>query len=97
VPGRSLQSLKSDGGLTACWLPNQAALIGIEVEFEHLVAQARAQIVVMASKVEPPVGPNAPKPATGGQVRKDASKVKHLRFPFWLIEVTRVQRLVIGL
>ena len=88
---------KSDGGLTACWLPKEAALIGIEVEFEQLVAKAGAQVVVIAPKVEPPVGPDAPKLATGGQVRKDPSQVEHLSFPFWAIEATRVRRCWIDL
>ena len=88
---------KRDGGLTACWLANEAALIGIEAQFEYLVAQAGAQIVVIASKVEPPVDPDAAKLATGGQVRKDARQVEHPGFPFGSIESTRVQGLRIGL
>ena len=34
---------KRDGGLTACELANEAALLGIEAQFEHLVAQFRAK------------------------------------------------------
>ncbi len=30
---------KGEGDLTACWLPKEAALIGIEAQFEHLVAK----------------------------------------------------------
>src|SRR5712692_3048935 len=86
-----------EDALTACWLPQKAALGGIEVQFEHLVAKARAQVVVIAPNVEPPVGPYAPKPATVRQVPKDTSKVEHLRFPFRTIEATRVRRLWIGL
>ena len=88
---------KSDDGLTACWLPEEAALVGIEVQFEHLVAQVRTQIVVITPQAKPPVGANAAKPATGRQVRKDAIQVEHLGFAFWTIEATRMQGLGIGL
>jgi len=71
------------GNITACWLPKEAALLGIEMEFEHLVAPGGAQIVVISTKVEPPVRSYAPKPATVREVRKDAIKVEHLHFPFW--------------
>lgn len=81
---------KGNGGLTACWLSNKAALLGIEAQFEHLVAKARAQIGVIAPKIEPPVGSDGPKPAAGRQVGKDASQVEHLRFPLWAIVATRV-------
>ena len=88
---------KGEDALTACRLPQKAALGGIEMHFEHLIAQARAQIVVIAPKIKPPVGPDAPKPATGRQVGKDAIQVEHLGFPFWVIEATRVQGLGIDL
>ena len=67
---------------TFCWLPQEATLGGIEVEFEHLVAEVRAEIVVIATKIQPPVGSDAPEPATVRQVGKDAIQVEHLRFPF---------------
>jgi hypothetical protein len=28
-----------DGGLTACWLPKEASLVGIEAQFEQMVAK----------------------------------------------------------
>src|SRR6266704_1196375 len=42
---------KREDTLTACWLPQEAALGGIEVQFEHLVAQVRTEIVVIAPEV----------------------------------------------
>src|SRR6266700_6776977 len=87
---------KGDGGVTTCWLPKEAALIGIEVEFEHPVAIGGAEIGVIATKVEPPVRSYAPKPTTVRQVRKNASKVEHLRLPFWTIGATRGLRPRIG-
>ena len=39
---------KCEDSLTACWLSKEAALSSIEVQFEHLIAQARAQMVVIA-------------------------------------------------
>ncbi len=37
---------KGEGSVTARWLSKEAASIGIEAYFEHLVAQVCAQIVV---------------------------------------------------
>ncbi len=45
-PGRN-----REGALTACWLPQEAALVGIEVQFEHLIALGGAQIVVISRRV----------------------------------------------
>src|SRR6266702_3698393 len=84
------------GNITTCWLPKEAALSGIEMEFEHLVMPGGAQIVVIAPKVEPSVGSYAPKPATACQVRKDAVQVEHLRLPFWPIRATGARSFRIG-
>ena len=86
-----------DGGITACWLPKEAPLVGIEAEFEHMAAPGGAEIVVISTNIEPPVRSHVPKPATARQVLKDAIKVEHLRFPFWAIGATRVRRRRIGL
>lgn len=88
---------KGEDVMAACPLPQKAALDGIEMHFEQLIAQVRAQIVVIAPKIEPSVGPDAAKPATGGQIRKDPRQVEHVGFPFWPIEATRVFSLGIGL
>src|SRR5579863_2831559 len=86
-----------ESDLTACWLPKEAFLVDIKTQFEHLVTKARAEIVVIAPNVEPPVGSYAPKPATARQVGKDAIQVEHLHFPFWSIGSPRVCCLRIGL
>lgn len=44
---------KGEDALTACQLSEKAALGGIEMHFEHLIAQVRPQIVVIAPKIEP--------------------------------------------
>src|SRR5215471_364785 len=67
---------KGEDALTACQLTEKAALGSIEMHFEHPIAQVRPQIVVIASQVEPPVGADATKPATGRQVSKDALQVE---------------------
>ena len=72
---------KAEDALAACQLPEKAALGGIEMHFEHLIAQARTQIVVIAPKIEPPVGAGASKPATGHQIRKDPRKARACRLP----------------
>src|SRR2546430_16989122 len=86
------QSLGSnrEGGLTACWLPKEATLIGIEAKFEYMVAPGDAQIVIIATKIKPPIGSHAPEPATARQIPKDAIQVEHLHFPFWALRATSV-------
>src|SRR3989442_5347344 len=79
-----------EGGLTACWLPKEATLIGIEAKFEYMVAPGNAQIVIIATKIKPPIGAHAPEPATARQILKDAIQVEHLHFPFWAVRSTSV-------
>ena len=79
---------KGERGLMACELPQEAALLSIEVQFEHVVAPGHPQIVIISPKIEPPVGSHSSKPAAVCQVRKDPIQVEHLGFPFWAIRAT---------
>ena len=54
--------------LTACWLPKEAPLVGIKTQFEHLIAKARAEIVVIAPRSSRPLA--------------HTRLVEPLRFPF---------------
>ena len=63
---RQTLGCKGDGELIACGLPKEASLIGIEAHFKHLVAKIGTQIIIIAAKIEPPVGAYPPKPPAGG-------------------------------
>ncbi len=67
-----------EGRLTARGLPQEAALIGIEAQFEHLIAPSGTQLVVIATQIQPPVGQHADRcgkyAASEAEVSRDQKK-----------------------